>query len=210
MKYTNLLNLVADLPCFSTKFLAAGQSLPQVRLQLNRWVKDGRLVKLHKGLYTLAQPYRRVKPEPFCVANALKPHSYVSLQSALAWYGLIPEFVPVVTSVTTTRPQSIETPFGRFEYRHIKKDFFKGYQQVELTDKQTAFSARAEKALLDLIYLTPGGDKREFLEELRLQNLGTIDKDVLREFTENSKSPKLRRALLNIESIIDQGEGVKL
>jgi len=210
MKYVDLLNQVADLPCFTTRFLAAGENLSQIRLQLSRWVKGGRLIKLHKGLYTLAEPYRKIKPEPFCIANSLRSASYVSLQSALAQYGLIPEFVPVVTSLTTGRPQTIETPMGRFDFRHIKKSFFWGYQNVELTAGQTAFIARPEKALLDLMYLTPGGDKEDFIEELRIQNLEKIDKDILQEFTGRSRSPKLKRALQNIERIIDRGEGVEL
>ncbi len=210
MKFDDLLKRVADLPCFSTGFLAAGESLPQIRLQLARWVKDGRLVRIHKGLYTLAQHYRKAKAEPFYVANTLKAHSYVSLQSALAWYGLIPEFVPAVTSVSTERPQSIETPLGRFEFRHIDKGYFWGYQLVELADKQTAFIARPEKALLDLVHLNPGGDKREFLEELRLQNLETIDTKILRKFVEKLKKPKFKKAQKNIESIIHEGEGVEL
>lgn len=210
MKFEDLLNKVADLPCFTTIFLAAGRNLAQIRLQLNRWVKGGRLIKLHKGLYTLAEPYRKIKPEPFCIANGLKSASYVSLQSALAWYGLIPEFVPVITSVTTGRPQTIETPMGRFDFRHINRSFFWGYQQVELTAGQAAFIARPEKALIDLVYLTPRGDKEEFIEELRIQNLKQIDKAILREFAEKTQSPKLKRALKNIESIIDRGEGIEI
>ncbi len=210
MKYVDLLNRVADLPCFTTRFLAARGDLPQIRLQLSRWVKGGRLIKLHKGLYTLSEPYRKIKPEPFSIANRLKSASYVSLQSALAWYGLIPEFVPVVTSVTTGRPRLIETPMGRFDFRHINKSFFWGYQRIELTAGQTAFIARPEKALLDLVYLTPSGDKEEFIEELRIQNLEQIDKAVLRESVGKSQSPKLKRALQNIERIIDRGEGVEL
>lgn len=210
MKFEDLLNKVAGLPCFTTRFLAAGGNLAQIRLQLSRWVKGGRLIKLHKGLYTLAEPYRKIKPEPFCIANSLKFASYVSLQSALAWYGLIPEFVPVVTSVATGRGQFIETPMGRFDFRHINKSFFWGYQQIELTAGQKAFIARPEKALLDLVYLTPGGDNQEFIEELRIQNLEQIDKAVLREFTEKTQSPRLKRALQNIERIIDRGEGVEL
>ena len=151
-----------------------------------------------------------MKAESFYIANVLKPHSYLSLQSALSWYGLIPEFVPVVTSVSTARPQSIETPLGKFEYRHISKDYFWGYQQLELSDKQAAFVARPEKALLDLVYLTPGGDKRDFLEELRLQNLETINREVLGEFVKRTRKPKLKRAFENIELIIKEGEGVEL
>ena len=81
---------------------------------------------------------------------------------------------------------------------------------MELTDKQAAFVAQPEKALLDLVYLTPGGDKPEFLEELRLQNLESINKEVLKEFVQRTRKPKLRRALENLESIISQDEGVEL
>lgn len=210
MKFEDLLNKVADLPCFTTRFLAAGKNLAQIRLQLSRWTKNGRLIKLHKGLYAVAEPYRKIKPERFCIANNLKSASYVSLQSALAWYGLIPEFAPVVTSVTTGRPQTIETPMGRFDFRHIHKSFFWGYQQVELTAGQTAFIARPEKALLDLVYLTPGGDNEDFIEELRIQSPEQIDKVVLREFAERPQSPKLKRAFQNIERIIDKGKDIEL
>ncbi len=210
MKYVDLLNRVADMPCFTTRFLAAGGNLPQIRLQVSRWVKAGRLIKLHKGLYTLSEPYRKIKPEPFSIANRLKSASYVSLQSALAWYGLIPEFVPVVTSVTTGRPRLIETPIGRFDFRHINKSFFWGYQQIELMDGQTAFIAQPEKAMLDLVYLTPGGDKEDFIKELRIQDVEQIDKAVLREFSDRTQSPKLKRAFQNIARIIDKGDGVEL
>ena len=210
MKFEDLLKKVGDVPCFSTRFLAAGENLPQVRLQLARWVKDGRLIKLHKGFYTFAESYRKIKPELFSIANSLKSPSYVSLQSALSWQGLIPEFVPATTSITAARPQTIETPFGQFEYRHVNKNFFWGYQKVELSERQQAFVAIAEKALLDLVYLTSGGDQKEFLKELRLQNLDKLSKDTLRQYAEKSDSPKLRRAVINIETIINEGEGVEL
>jgi predicted transcriptional regulator of viral defense system len=210
MKYIDLLKKVSNLPCFSTSFLAAGENLAQVRLQLSRWVKDGRLIKLHKGFYTLAEPYRKIKPELFSIAKSLKSPSYVSLQSALSWHGLIPEFVPAITSITTMRPQTIETPLGRFEYRHVRMSFFWGYKMIELSEKQKIFLADAEKALLDLVYLTTSGDKEEFLMELRLQNLDKLSKDTLRKYAEKSESPKLSRAVTKIEKIIAKGDGVEL
>ena len=210
MKFEELLKKAGELPCFSTRFLAAGENMPQIRLQLARWVKDGRLIKIHKGLYTLAEPYRKLKPELFCVANSLKSPSYVSLQSALSRYGLIPEFVPVTTSITTTRPQLIETPLGRFEYRHVSKNLFWGYQMLELTENQRAFAASPEKALLDLVYLTSHGDTEDFLRELRLQNFSRLSKNVLREYSKKFGSPKIERAVMNIETIIDEGEGIEL
>lgn len=210
MDFVSLLKKVSDLPVFTVRFLAAGGNLPQIRLQINRWVKDGKIIRLHKGLYTLAEPYRKVTPEPFCIANSLKQASYVSLHSALSWYGMIPEFVPAVTNITTGRPQTIETPLGRFEFRHVSNKYFWGYRQIEFKFRQTAFIARPEKALLDLIYLTAGGDEIQFIGELRLQNFEQINRTVLREFAERFQSPKLNRALDNIEKILDQGEGIEL
>lgn len=210
MKFVNLLEKVSDLPIFTVRFLSAGENLPQIRLQINRWVNDGRIIRLHKGFYTLAEPYRKITTEPFCIANSLKQASYVSLHSALSWYAMIPEFVPAVTSITTGRPQTIETPLGRFEFRHVSKKYFWGYQQVELKFGQTAFIAYPEKALLDLVYLTPGGNKIEFIEGLRLQNFEQINRAVLHEFVERFQSPKLNRALDNIERILDQSEGIEL
>ncbi len=99
---------------------------------------------------------------------------------------------------------------GRFEFRHVSKKYFWGYQQIELKFGQTAFIACPEKALLDLIYLTGGGNDIEFIEELRLQNFEQINRAVLREFVERFQSPKLNRALNNIEKILNQGEGTEL
>jgi predicted transcriptional regulator of viral defense system len=210
MKYGDLVNKVSDVPCFTAKFLAAGGDLSQIRHQLDRWEKSKKVIKIHKGLYTLAEPYRKVKPEPFYIANSLKSASYVSLQSALAWYGMIPEFVPEVTSVTTGRPQTYETVVGRFSFRHINKNFFWGYQQIETTEGQEVFIACPEKALLDLVYLTPGACNAEYIEELRLQNFEQIDKVTLLKFAEKTKSPKIRKAVNNIETIIEKGEGIEL
>lgn len=210
MKFEDLIKKVAHLPAFKVSFLAAGGSLEQIRLQISRWVNDGKVIRLHKGLYTLSEPYRKTDYQPFCIANSLKKVSYVSLQSALSWHGVIPEYVPAVTCVTTDRPQTIETPLGRFEFRHISNKYFWGYHQIELKAEQTAFIASPEKALLDLIYLTPGSDNMEFLEELRLQNYGKIDASVLNQFAERFKSPKIKRAADTIKEILKTDEGIEL
>ena len=202
MKWDELLRQVADEPVFRTGFLAgSGESLPALRLQLSRWVKAGRLVQLTKGLYTLAEPYGKLTPHPFVLANAMKKASYVSLQSALGYFGMIPEHVPTVTSVTTQRPARVQTPLGRFLFRHIKTDWFRGYEQVSLGSGQRAFIATPEKALLDLVYLTPGADSYEFLSELRLQNLEGLDRDRLAQLVRTSRSPKLRRAAMLLERL---------
>lgn len=210
MKFEDLVKKAADLPCFSAGFLMAGRKHKQVNLQLARWIKDGRVIRIHKGLYVLTEPYRKYRIELYAIANALKSPSYVSLQSALAWPGLIPEYVPAVVSVTTGRPQTIQTPLGRFEFRHIKKAMFWGYDQTEAAPENKVFVARPEKALLDLIYLTPGSDKPAYLKELRLQNTERLNPKVLDEFAAKTKSPKLMRATELILKQIEQSEGTEL
>jgi len=211
MKWGNLLLKVADEPVFRTGFLAAnGGSLGELRLQLSRWVKAGKLIQLTKGLYTLAEPYRKVTPHPFVLANAIKKASYVSLQSALGYYGMIPEHVPTVTSVTTQRPERVETLLGQFAFRHIKKNWFHSYQQIDFGSGQRAFIATPEKALLDLVYLTPGADNYDFLTELRLQGPEQLDLDAILELADKSKSTKLRRAAELITKLANQEAGEEL
>jgi predicted transcriptional regulator of viral defense system len=190
-----LVKIVGDEPVFETGLLLGGDVDPvDVRRQLSRWTKAGRLYQLRRGLYALAPPFQKIKPHPFLVANRMVRGSYVSCQSALAYYDLIPEHVPVVTSVTTARPAYWDTPLGSYDFRHVKADLFRGYRLVEVSPEQRAFVATAEKALLDLVYLQPGGDSPDYLRELRLQNLDRLELDELRRQADLAGSPKLRRA----------------
>lgn len=199
MKWTELLKLMADEPVFSSSILKAGNAMPsKTQVQLIRWVKAGNLIQLRRGLYALAEPYRKTNPHPFLVANRMKRASYVSLQSALAHYGLIPEYVPVVTSVTTGRPEHLRTKLGSFTFRHIKKAVFKGFQKIEVSTGQFAFIASPEKSLADLLYLTPGSEREAYLVELRLQNLDKIDQSELVKTSQEFRSPKLLRAVKKI------------
>ncbi|RLC83475.1 MAG: hypothetical protein DRI37_10205 [Chloroflexi bacterium] len=208
MKWQDLLFLIGSEPVFSSTFLMAGnRSRADIQLQLSRWVKAGKLHQLKRGLYVLAEPYRKVSPHPFLIANRIKNASYVSLQSALAWYDLIPEYVPVVTSVTTTRTDTFHSSEGSFLYRHIKKSMFTGYRYTELLDRQFVFLAQPEKALLDLIYLTPHSESRDYLKGLRLQNMDVINTDLLVELSIASGSPRLKLAANRLIQLIHE-EGV--
>lgn len=196
MKFKRLLELVGDGPVFETSLLLAGDIDPNiVRLQLTRWTKTGRIYQLRRGLYAIAPPYQKRKPHPFLIANCLHRSSYVSLQSALAFYGLIPDTVNVTLSVTVGRPELLETPLGSFRFRHIKTDLLFGYKMIELNDSQQALVALPEKALLDLVYLQTGGETQAYLKGLRLQNLEVINLDVIKQHADVFNTPKLRRAI---------------
>jgi len=193
MKYDELLRITSDQPVFETGLLLAGdRDSRDVRRQLSRWAADGKILQLKRGLYTLAVPYQKVASHPFLIANHLVIGSYVSLHSALAYYGMIPEFVPITLSMTTRSPASWETPLGSFRFHHIGVERFNGYNVVEVFSGQQVYLASPEKALLDLVHLTPGGDAPEYLLELRLQNLEQIDEEGLCRLA--AGLPKLERA----------------
>ncbi len=208
MKFGELVQIVADEPVFDSGLLLAGRvKAADVRRQLSRWVRSGRLVQFRRGLYALAAPYRKVEPHPFVLANRIVPGSYVSLQAALAFHGLIPERVERVTSVTTRRPAGWDTPEGGFQYRHLKPELFFGFQREDLRDGQDAYVARPEKALLDLVHLTPGADKQKYLDQLRLQNLDRVDLERLRELSERAGKGKWKRAAGRLRDMVAaQGE----
>lgn len=175
MRYLTLLERAADLPVVDTRTLRTWGGDPRsLSVQLSRWVRQDKLVPLRRGVYLLPEALRRTRAPLEYIANLLVVPSYVSLERALAFHGLIPEAVPVVQSVTRARPAVFENPAGTFQYRHVKQDWFFGYRETEL-GSGTALIAVPEKALLDLVYLSRGAFPPERIAELRLQELDRLD-----------------------------------
>ena len=206
MRFSELLDIVGNDPVFSSSLLLAGDvDRVDVASQLSRWVASGQLVSLRRGVYALARPFRRREPHAFDIANLLVRPSYVSLESALSFYGLIPEAVFVTTSVTRARTAEYETPLGTFGFRSISENLFWGYTStlVSADGAHTAFVARPEKALLDLVHMRPGGDSEAFLTELRLDRLDSLNIDLLRQYAQRSGKPKLLRAAKRIAQLSD-------
>lgn len=201
MKFSELLEIVEDEPVFETGLLVAGR-LPEPGLpaQLSRWCASGKLLRLRRGLFALAPPYRKVIPHPFLVANRLVPGSFVSGLSALAFANAIPEFVPEVTSCGAGRPCVRETPLGRFSFRYLRTGLRTGYREVELGGGQRAFVALPEKALLDLVHLQPAGDDPAWIDELRL-NLEGLRTDRMEAMAAAAASPKLARAAAHVRRL---------
>ncbi len=207
MKFSELLRLVRDEGIFSSGFLQAGKAdKTDISRQLSRWTSEGKLIQLRRGLYMLAGDHPRHAPHRFLIANRIQKGSYVSLQSALAFHSLIPEHVPVVTSVTTARPRLLKTEAGTYQFRHLLPQLFFGYQANDPGDGSSAFLALPEKALLDLIHLTPRSDDFSFLRELRLQNLESLDMKRLHEFARRSRRKKWLRAADLIQTLAAEEE----
>lgn len=199
MKWEDVLVMLADQPVIDTQMLLAGGHNPAaVQVQLSRWVKAGRLLQLRRGMYLFAEPYRKTPVHPSYLASLLYRPSYISLEYALAYYGLIPEGVPKIISVTTRRPSEFFTPMGVFTYRHIKRELFWGYQPLDWNG-QIAFYALPEKALLDTFYLRSHPLTKEFLKEMRLQNLETIDFLRLAEFAGRYSGSRIKDVVAMLE-----------
>lgn len=166
--------------------------------------QKGELVRLKRGLYITANG----KPNLFLVANHLYGPSYVSCESALRYYGLIPEHVESVISVSTLRSKEFENALGHFSYRHIPMDYYPQDICIQ-TEKDVSFQiASPEKALTDLVILTAGirlRYKKEILEYLE-QDL-RLDMDAFYKmdagvFERLAIVSKKRNALLNIAKIL--------
>lgn len=151
--------------------------------KINELVKSGQLTTIKKGLYIPGPKTNMVKPEPFLVANHLWGPSYVSLETALAYWGLIPERVYEISSITIKTTKTYKTPIGRFSYFHASLPYYSfGIQSVSLTPKQVALIASPAKALCDKIVMTSGIFLRStrLVREFLVDDL-RIDEDMLRQ-----------------------------
>ncbi|MDO9556262.1 MAG: hypothetical protein Q7J82_01590 [Coriobacteriia bacterium] len=204
MKYEELLEVVGTESLFETGLLMAGVvDPPALQRQLSRWVKAGRLVKLRRGLYSVASPHRIASPDPFIVSNRLVRPSYVSLESALHYHEIIPDVPFAVTAVTTGRGGVHDTPLGRFVFHHIRTDRLWGSIEIRIAAGQRgAWIARPEKALIDLLYLNPASDDPAYLRQLRLQNTERFDRGVLAEMAARFGSPRVSRAMETVVSLM--------
>lgn len=133
--------------------------------RLHEWQERGYLKMLCPGYYFF--PSEKLSDtQLFTFANRIYSPSYVSLESALSWHGVIPEAVYVVTSVSTKKTRAIETSSGNFFYRTIKKELFFGF---DLCAGRFVFKmADVEKALLDFFYLNSHLNSAADIEGLRL------------------------------------------
>jgi len=209
MRWDDLLDAVGELPVFSSAMLLAGDVDPRyARMQLSRWVAAGRLHQLRRGLYAIAKPWAKSAPDPFFVGCTIFPGSYVSLQSALSWHGLIPEGVPATTCVGHGRTRQFMTPVGTFTLHRIEPRYRFGYVQEEVRPGQYAFVAYPEKALLDLFYVTPDSDCAEYIRELRLQNFENMRLDRLDELAARFGKPKLSRASRIVRDLASKGKWI--
>jgi len=136
-----------------------------IKQNLKFWVKKNLLERVVRGVYKLKET--KIKDE-FLLASYFNENSYISLESALSYYGLIPEYPFAVTSITTKKTKKIKTIYGNFLYRKIKSELFFGFKLVS-GDNYLYRLAIPEKAIFDFIYLNQSEIKNpDYFKEMRL------------------------------------------
>lgn len=124
---------------------------------VNKALKKGEIITIRRGLYLLADKYRQKKLSKFFLASRIVPHSYISLESALSYYGWIPEHVKTVTSVLACgRTKKFVTSFGEFVFYQLpvnEYEFFTGVARVEKIADEPFLIASPLRALADYVYI---------------------------------------------------------
>lgn len=165
MNYQEFRNKLFELECFNTNQVYAWKPDFE-KNNLWEWVRKGLLVKLRNGYYTFPE-FKNKSGFSFFLANRIYRPSYISLHTALAFYGMIPEAVIQITSVTSLKTAIFSNEFGEYSYKSVRSDLLFGYELKTLEGRSLLF-ATPEKALLDLLYLYPFYKTEVDFQELRL------------------------------------------
>lgn len=165
MSFLEFKERLFPLACFNINQVLAWQPGFD-RNNITRWIKKGYLIRLRQGLYAFAE-YKHHTGYALYFANRMYSPSYISLHSALAFYGLIPESVVQITSVSSLKTISFANDFGEYSYKTVKENLIFGYDLKPMADNRSLKMATPEKAMVDLLYLYPFYDNIAEMEELR-------------------------------------------
>ena len=172
------------------------------RDKITRLLRQGVIIRVKKGLYVFGEDYRRKSVSREVLASLIYGPSYISLEFALQFHGLIPEQVREVTSITTGRSRRFDTPVGVFSYRQVSMPVFRqGMDRVALPDKRAFLIATPEKALADKLLAERGRglssrrDLQSYLvENLRISSelLVSLDADSIESVADAAGSRRLQ------------------
>lgn len=182
MNFRKMIKEYAETPISRHVILDLLKDYQSPNDKISELIKRKELISLRRGLYIIGPTIDLPQPEPFLIANHLRGPSYVSLESALSYWNMIPERVYEISSVTTKTTKQYKTPVGRFTYRKLNTPYYSfGIKHIEYSSKQTILIASREKALCDKIVLTPKINLRSIKQtyEFLIEDL-RMDREVLR------------------------------
>ena len=170
--------------------------------------QTGKIIRLKRGMYVVSPKVTRQLLSVELIANHIYGPSYVSMESALRYYGLIPEQVYTIRSMAANRSKKFENQIGKFEYITVNEDYYSiGIKQQVVENKYTFLVATPEKALCDMITTTPQlriQSKKALVtyleEDLRfdMSSLVDMDKNIVKECINTGKKKQTLKILLRI------------
>jgi hypothetical protein len=206
MTWPEFLRRFEAMPLFHSSMLEVfPESLAQIRVQLSRWVRAGKLVRIRREWYLIDKPWRAREIPPAYIATQIVRPSYLSLEWALEFHGLIPDAVESPTCSTTDRPRMVQALGKTFLYHHLCPDLLTGFGEV-VVEGWPVPVASVEKALFDMIYFRLRRNRLspEWLAELRLQNLEAFDVERFQSFAKKSEKGGLKAAALAAAEFIER------
>ena len=189
---------IIDFASIKSTLLTLGYK--SIEDKINELKQKGVLKPVKKGLYFHSSAiYNNILVKEI-LANIISGPSYISLEYALSYYGLIPEAVHELTCVSTKRSKYFSTEVGNFSYKMIKKELFPIGLMLEETESGNFIIATKEKALCDIIYFNKDSSllSKESMavflgNDLRLEmdELNIFDISIIQTYYELSKSKKI-------------------
>jgi len=150
------------------------------RVKINDLLKKEQIIRVKKGLYVLGPELARKPYSKETLANLIYGPSYLSLEYALYFYGMIPDRVETVTSVTNKRNKLFKTPLGVFSYKYISPSIFSyGVTLYEIEKNHSILIATKEKALADMLYFADTMIDQTQIEQYLFENMRLDQEDLL-------------------------------
>jgi len=180
--------------------LGAMKGYAHPRDRITTLLRKGTIIRIKKGLYVFGEENRRRPYSREILANLVYGPSYISLEYALGYYGIIPERVEAVTSVSVGRSRTFATPVGLFSYRMIPMTAFQaGVNQADTTDGRSFLIAIPEKALADKLRADRASIRTQkelqswLFDELRIESsvIQEMNPDLLEAYAESYRSRKI-------------------
>lgn len=203
----DVLDILGNIPVTKETIASLYPDVSGSNQKVSSLEHSGKLLRLKRGLYIVNPAWSGKRISNELIANHLYTPSYVSMLTALSWYGLIPERVYMTQSMTLKHSRVFENALGRFTYINVSRDYFSiGIRQVE-TEDASFLIASPEKALCDFICSTPGVNLRyqkealAFLEEdMRFDRdlLGHFNSEILRQCANAGKKKQTIETIIKL------------
>ena len=202
---SNILTTLGNIPVTSSVIASLYPDVKTKFAKVAQLERAGEIIRLRRNLFVVNPEETGMPLSSGLIANHLLAPSYVSMQTALRYYGLIPEAVYTTQSMTLKHSRSFDTPVGRFEYKNMSREAFSiGITSINM-QSYAFLMATPEKALCDLIANSPKvnlrylKDVENYLEEdirMEIEDFRNMDISIFERYAQVGKKSKSIETLI--------------